>query len=279
VEPLASGRARRHRAAVLIVRDGRVLLVERQRDGHQYWVLPGGGVEPGETPAQAARRELLEETSLTATSLELVATREELGRREHYFRAEGVSGEPRQGAEERARTTASNSYALVWLDRPALQAADLRPAAIRPLCLSALDHAALHDVPSPAGVVLRPWAEGDFPAIQALSAAEGWSTPAERPDASLASWRAAWPAFVAEADGTLVGFLRALSDGAVSTYVAELLVAPEWRGHGLGAVLLDACQALAPTTRLDLLAMPAAATFYERTGFRPFAGFRRNRIS
>jgi ribosomal protein S18 acetylase RimI-like enzyme len=52
----------------------------------------------------------------------------------------------------------------------------------------------------------------------------------------------------------VVGFLRTLSDGAVTTYVAGLLVAPAWRGRGLGRTLLDACQALVPTTRLDLLA-------------------------
>lgn len=139
--------------------------------------------------------------------------------------------------------------------------------------------AVLRGIAVPNGVSLRPWGAADFPAIQALSAAEGWTTPAERPDASLASWQAAWPAIVAEADGRIVGFLRALSDGAVTTFVAELLVAPSWRGRGLGRSLLDACQALAPTTRLDLLAEPAAAEFYTQVGFRAFAGFRRSRIA
>jgi GNAT superfamily N-acetyltransferase len=115
-------------------------------------------------------------------------------------------------------------------------------------------------------------------AIAVLSTAEEWSTPRERPAASLASWQAAWPA-VAEYEGELVGFLRALSDGAVSTYVAEVLVAPHWRGRGLGRALLDACQQLVPTTRLDLLAIPAAVAFYERAGFTAFAGFRRGRIA
>jgi GNAT superfamily N-acetyltransferase len=139
--------------------------------------------------------------------------------------------------------------------------------------------ATLAALPAPPGVRLRPWAEGDMPAITRLSDAEGWPTPAERPEASLASWRAAWPAVVAEHDAELIGFLRALSDGAVSTYVAELLVAPAWRGRGLGRLLLDACQRLVPTTRLDLLALPEAAAFYRRAGFRPLAGFRRSRIA
>lgn len=34
----------------------------------QYWLVPGGGLDPGETPEQAAVRELREETSLQIAS-------------------------------------------------------------------------------------------------------------------------------------------------------------------------------------------------------------------
>ena len=77
----------------------------------------------------------------------------------------------------------------------------------------------------PPGIAVRPWTEADFPAIQRLSRAEGWPTPVERPDAALAAWRRSWPALVAAHGGEVVGFLRALSDGEVTTYVAEVLVA------------------------------------------------------
>jgi 8-oxo-dGTP diphosphatase len=57
----------RKRAAAVIVRDGRVLMVHersRRATGGEWWTLPGGGIEPDESPEQALRREVLEETGL-----------------------------------------------------------------------------------------------------------------------------------------------------------------------------------------------------------------------
>jgi 8-oxo-dGTP diphosphatase len=57
-------------AAGAVVRDAadRLLLVQRGHDPEAgRWTLPGGRVEPGETPAQAAAREVAEETGLVVT--------------------------------------------------------------------------------------------------------------------------------------------------------------------------------------------------------------------
>jgi 8-oxo-dGTP pyrophosphatase MutT (NUDIX family) len=51
-------------ARVLLIdgRDRVLLFLMNSDDGQVFWCPPGGGVEPGETHEQAARRELIEET-------------------------------------------------------------------------------------------------------------------------------------------------------------------------------------------------------------------------
>ncbi|HWI63456.1 MAG TPA: NUDIX hydrolase [Symbiobacteriaceae bacterium] len=59
---------------------GRLLFVAQQKGpfgGH--WLLPGGGVEPGESAEDAVRREILEETGMTMTGLQFTGVYEMRG--------------------------------------------------------------------------------------------------------------------------------------------------------------------------------------------------------
>ena len=60
----AGGKVKHHAAGILFKSpDDKILLMRRAgRDHRGEWGLPGGGIEKGETPEQAARRELEEET-------------------------------------------------------------------------------------------------------------------------------------------------------------------------------------------------------------------------
>lgn len=61
--------------AVVAVHDGEVLLVRQYRIaiGRELLELPAGKLEPGETPATSARRELEEETGFTSDTLQPLA--------------------------------------------------------------------------------------------------------------------------------------------------------------------------------------------------------------
>ena len=54
----------RHRACGAVFWNEHVLMVRHVHDGRDYWTLPGGGIEPGETASAAAEREVLEETGI-----------------------------------------------------------------------------------------------------------------------------------------------------------------------------------------------------------------------
>ncbi len=137
--------------------------------------------------------------------------------------------------------------------------------------------AVLATIALPQGISVRIWTEDDFPAIQRLSSAEGWPTPQNRPAEALAAWQHSWPTLVVTEGESVIGFLRALTDENVTTFVAELLVVPHRRGKGLGRMLLDICHALCPQTRLDLISTENASSFYKVYGCRYVGeGFRKS---
>lgn len=57
---------REHEVLVVVRRGEQVLVLERSPARGGYWNLVAGGVEAGEAPADAAARELVEETGLVA---------------------------------------------------------------------------------------------------------------------------------------------------------------------------------------------------------------------
>lgn len=62
--------------AAVIIEDGKLLLA-RRAPGEKLaglWELPGGKIEPGETPQECLRRELLEELSMAAEVGDVIAS-------------------------------------------------------------------------------------------------------------------------------------------------------------------------------------------------------------
>ena len=90
----------RQRATVVVIRDDKVLLVRhREGSGPSDFSMPGGGIEPGESPIGAAARELREETGLEARQIEYLFTWDSSIFRHHAFRVE-ADGEVEIGLDE-----------------------------------------------------------------------------------------------------------------------------------------------------------------------------------
>ncbi|MBU1201147.1 MAG: NUDIX domain-containing protein [Nanoarchaeota archaeon] len=84
-------------AGCRIEKDGKTLLLHRIK--HNYWELPGGKIDLGETPIQAAIRETKEETGCDVKIIEELKPiiYEFLGKtvKSHQFKARIINGEPR----------------------------------------------------------------------------------------------------------------------------------------------------------------------------------------
>jgi len=111
----------RIRAGIVLIQDGKVALIERHRAGLNYFVFPGGGVDEGETPEQAAAREAMEELGVEVLIRQKVAIIH-LGRksRQVYFLAEQTGGEFGTGAGEEYTASDPASpeegiYIPVWM--------------------------------------------------------------------------------------------------------------------------------------------------------------------
>ncbi len=63
----------RNRSVVIVLRDKKILMEKLFYDGRTFYSVPGGGIEDGETPEEAAIRELKEECGLDGVIVKKLA--------------------------------------------------------------------------------------------------------------------------------------------------------------------------------------------------------------
>jgi 8-oxo-dGTP diphosphatase len=130
------------RARAIVVKNHHIALIKRQRDGREYYVIPGGGMEPGETPEQTAIRESREELGLAIAIDRLIARVIFHGREQYYFLARVTGGHfgTGQGPEMTGKYPPERgTYTPVWIPMRDVGTINLFPPSIAEIISQALE--------------------------------------------------------------------------------------------------------------------------------------------
>lgn len=105
----------------IIIEDGKLLAMFRRKvkkDGSikEYYVIPGGGLEDGETLEENVIRELKEEFNVDIEVVKFLTTEEYDDTIANYFLCKIVNGTPKLGGEELDRMTPENYYEIRYID-------------------------------------------------------------------------------------------------------------------------------------------------------------------
>lgn len=102
------------RGAVVLIEQGKVACIRREKKGRVYYVFPGGKQEIGETIEQCAKREAFEELGVEVKVGELLTTVPFNGT-QYYFFAKIIGGQFGTGQAEEFLESNGGTYLPLWL--------------------------------------------------------------------------------------------------------------------------------------------------------------------
>lgn len=133
----------RQAVRAIVVKDDHLLVMKRNKFGHEYYSLVGGGIDMGETAEQALYREVSEETGLAIANHRLVIT-EDAGSMygiQHIYQCDYVAGEPAlapDSAEALIQAGGQNLFQPLWLPLADLPTTNLLPKELKAILLTGL---------------------------------------------------------------------------------------------------------------------------------------------
>ena len=119
------------RVSALVVNENKILLIHRFKNGDEYWVIPGGGVEDKESLEEALKREVREETSLDLVSFELLGSNKHEGHLHYFYKCELAPGKPNIGGPELENSSKENIYILEWIPVKDIDSLNIYPSLVK----------------------------------------------------------------------------------------------------------------------------------------------------
>jgi len=107
-------------------------------------------------------------------------------------------------------------------------------------------------------------------------AADWWNEDTDNADPDLISKiiQGSFCFVVASINDRLIGMGRAISDGACDSYIQDVVVLSEFRGRGIGALIMDKLIGYLKSKNINwitLVSEPEADSFYLKYGFSQMA--------
>lgn len=114
----------------IIIEDNKLLVIFRRKikDGVkiEYYVIPGGGLEEGETLEENVIREIKEELNIDIEIIKKLETLEFDETIENYFQCKRINGTPKLSGEEKERMSDENYYEVRYIDLDKLDEYDIK---------------------------------------------------------------------------------------------------------------------------------------------------------
>jgi 8-oxo-dGTP pyrophosphatase MutT (NUDIX family) len=119
------------RHAGIVIKDQKILLIHRKKNGLEYYVFPGGHRRQGEEGVVALPREIFEETNIKVTNLKPAFEFKDYlaNNTDYYYLCEWQKGEkPELVGEEKTRNSNENFFEPLWVETEKISQLNILPS-------------------------------------------------------------------------------------------------------------------------------------------------------
>jgi 8-oxo-dGTP pyrophosphatase MutT (NUDIX family) len=123
-----------NRVSVVIRREDKIILIFRHKNNRDYYAIPGGHIEPEETPKLAIIREIQEELGIKLDNLQFEFETESANRRDYFFSATTQNTDfTVTGPEAKHLDDSNNLFRPLWVTQSDLSKYPIFPDSGRQL--------------------------------------------------------------------------------------------------------------------------------------------------